>query len=206
MQISSRLNKHLAVAAAAAACVSAANAVIIYSGVVNIVVPANVDGVYINVQTGQYLAGAGAGVPGWDCNPYGTSLTSVALYAAVGTGYMRNPGAGTSTSRTNIAAGTAIGSTSFFYGSSNATIGTLVGQWTANTTGIFGFKFVAADTLTHYGWMRLAIGANAATRTIVDYGFESTAATTILAGAGIPAPGAVALLGLAGLISRRRRA
>ncbi|MSR29133.1 MAG: hypothetical protein EXS03_06115 [Phycisphaerales bacterium] len=204
MSISNRLNKHFVAAAAAVAVVASADAVVVYSGVVNIVVPANIDGIYMNVQTGQYLAGAGAGVPGWDVNPYGTSLTGVSLYAAVGTGYMRNPGAGTSTSRTNIAAGTAIGAASFFYGSSNATIGTLVGQWTANSTGIFGFKFVAADNLTHYGWMRLAIGANAATRTIVDYGFESTAATTIAAGA--PAPGAVALLGLAGLINRRRRA
>ncbi|MSQ91119.1 MAG: hypothetical protein EXS01_06990 [Phycisphaerales bacterium] len=206
MTLSNRINKHFALAAVATAAVAAtSNAAVVYSGIVNIVVPANVDGIYMNVQTGAYANAAGSTVPGWDVNPYGTSLTGVSLYAAVGTGYMRNPGAGTSTSRTNIAAGTAIGAASFFYGSSNATIGTLVGQWTANSSGIFGFKFVAADNLTHYGWMRLAIGANAATRTIVDYGFESTAATGIGAGA-VPAPGAVALLGLAGLISRRRRA
>ena len=206
MSISNRLTNHFALAAVATAAVAAtSNAAIVYSGVLNIVIPANVDGVYMNVETGQYVAGAGAGAPGWDVNPYGTSTTAVSLYAATGTGYMRNPGAGTSTGRTNIAAGTAIGAASFFYGSSSATLGTLVGQWTANSTGIFGFKFLAADGLTHYGWMRLAIGANAATRSIVDYGFESTAGVAIGAGA-VPAPGAIALLGLAGLATRRRRA
>ena len=203
---SNRLNKHFAVCAAAVATavVGSANAAVVYSGVVNISIPANIDGSYINVETGQYsVTGGGEGVPGWDINPYGSSTTAVSLYAATGTGYMRNPGAGTSTGRTNLAEGTNIGATSFFYGSSTATIGTLVGQWSANANGIFGFKFLAADGLTHYGWARMSIGANAASRTIVDYGFESTAGAAIAAGA--PAPGAVALLGLAGLMTRRRR-
>ncbi len=202
MTLSNRLNKHIAVAAAAAASVGAANAAVVYSGVVNITVPFNIDGVYMNVETGA-MGSAGAGVAGWDVNPYGSSTTAVSLYAATGTGYMRTPGA-TTTGKTNLAAGTEIGASAFFYGSSSATIGTLAGQWSANSTGIFGFKFVGADALTHYGWMRLAIGANAGTRSVVDYGYESVGGVAIAAGA--PAPGAVALLGLAGLISRRRRA
>ena len=205
MITSNRLTNHFAVAAAAVSCAGVAHGTVIYSGVLNITVQADIDGCYMNVETGQYVNGPGSGVPGWDVNPYGTSTTAVSLYAATGTGYMRNPGAGTSTGRTNLAAGTDIGAASFFYGSSSATIGTLVGQWTANSSGIFGFKFLAADGLTHYGWMRLAIGANAATRSIVDYGYESAAATGIAAGA-VPAPGAVALLGFAGIFGRRRRA
>ncbi len=201
---SNRLNKHFAVCAAAVATavVGSANAAVVYSGVVNITVPANIDGIYLHLETGFYNS-SGAANPGWDINPYGSGTTSVSLYAATGTGYMRNPGAGTSTSRTNLADGTAIGATSFFYGSSSAVIGTLVGQWSANANGIFGFKFLANDGLTHYGWARMSIGANAATRTIVDYGYESVAGAAI--GAGVPAPGAVALLGLAGLMTRRRR-
>lgn len=203
MQLSNRLNKHIAVAAAAAACVGAANAAVVYSGIVNMAIPFNVDGVYLNVETGANGA-AGGGVAGWDVNPYGSSTTGVSLFAGTGTGYMRNPGAGTTTLRTNIAEGTEIGASSFFYGSSVAVIGTGVGQWAANSSGIFGFKFLGGDGLTHYGWMRLAIGANAGTRSIVDYAYESTAATGLAAG--VPAPGAVALMGLAGLVSRRRRA
>ena len=205
MSMSNRLANHFALAAVATAAVAAtSNAAIVYSGILNFAVNADIDGAYINVETAVLSNGPGSGVPGWDVNPYGTSTTAVSLFAATGTGYMRNPGAGTSTGRTNIAAGTAIGAASFFYGSSSATLGTLVGHWTANSTGIYGFKFLAADGLTHYGWMRLAIGANTATRSVVDYGWESTAGVAIAAGA--PAPGAIALLGLAGLATRRRRA
>ena len=206
--MSNRLANHFALAAVATAAVAAtSNAAIVYSGIINFAINADVDGAYINVEANVLSNGPGSGVPGWDVNPYGTSLTAISFFGTTGTGYMRNPGAGTSTGRTNIAEGTAIGASSFFYGSSTATLGTLVGQWTANSTGIYGFKFLAADGLTHYGWMRLAIGANTATRSVVDYGWESTAATGIAAGAGVvPAPGAVALLGLAGLITRRRRA
>ncbi|MSR29132.1 MAG: hypothetical protein EXS03_06110 [Phycisphaerales bacterium] len=188
---SQRLLGHFSVCAAAMATVATASqsdAAVVHSGVINVVIQANIDGLYVNCQTGQYLNGPGSGVPGWDVNPYGTSLTGVSLYAATGTGYMRNPGAGTSTSRTNIAARTAIGAASFFYGSSNATIGTLVGQWTANSTGIFGFKFLAADGLTHYGWARMSIGANAATRTLVEYAWNDVAGVTINAGDVGPPP------------------
>ena len=205
MSISNRLANHFALAAVATAAVAAtSNAAIVYSGIVNFAINADVDGAYINVEANVLSNGPGSGVPGWDVNPYGTSTLAISFYGTTGTGYMRNPGAGTSTGRTNIAAGTAIGGASFFYGSSTATLGTLVGQWTANSTGIYGFKFLAADGLTHYGWMRLAIGANTATRSVVDYGWESTAGVAIAAGA--PAPGAIALLGLAGLATRRRRA
>lgn len=73
------------------------------------------------------------------------------------------------------------------------------------TGGYFGFKFVAASGTTHYGWMRLSIGSTSATSAIVDYAYESTAGQSIGAGA-VPAPGALALLGLAALATRRRRA
>lgn len=181
-----RLARHFtdtaaAIAAAALAC--AAGADVVYSGIVNITVPANIDGTYMNVETGAYSSTASA-VPGWDVNPYGTSLTAVSLYAATGTGYMRAPEAGTLTARTNLLADTPIGVASFFYASSSATIGTLPGQWPANAEGLFGFKFLASDGLTHYGWVRLSIGADAATRVIVDYAWENIAGTDIRAGAG----------------------
>ncbi len=204
MSISNRLNKHFVAAAATAVAVAgSANAAIVYSGAINVSIPANVDGLYLNVQTG--LQGSTGGTTaGWDINPYGATYLS--FYAATGTGYMRNPGAGTATGRTNLAAGTAIGASSFFYGSSSAVVGTSVGQWAFNSSGIVGFKFLAADGLTHYGWARIAIGATLAARTLVDYAFESVAGGAIAAGATVPAPGALALLGVAGLLTRRRRA
>ncbi|MSQ91118.1 MAG: hypothetical protein EXS01_06985 [Phycisphaerales bacterium] len=203
MITSNRLTSHFAVAAAAISCAGVAHGTVIYSGVVNITVQANIDGCYMNVETGQYVNGPGSGVPGWDVNPYGTSITAISLFAATGTGYMRNPGAGTSTARTRLDPGTVIGSAAFFYGSSSATIGTSVGQWAANSSGYYGFKFLTADATTHYGWMQLAIGANALTRVIVDYAWENVAGGSITV---VPGPGAIALLGFAGIFGRRRRA
>ena len=182
-----RLESHFVACAAtvvATTLVGTSNADVVYSGVVNIPVQANIDGCYLNVETGVYVNGPGSGAPGWDVNPYGTSTTAVSLYAATGTGYMRNPGAGTSTARTRLDADTSIDVASFFYGSSSATIGTLVGQWSANASGIFGFKFLAADGLVHYGWLRMSMGANAATRTIVDYAYDTIPATGVRAGVG----------------------
>ena len=91
------------------------------------------------------------------------------------------------------------------------TFGSAAGDWQYGTENIVGFRFVAAAGTTHYGWMRFLMGSqpatgNLVTRTVVDYGYESTAGASILAGAGaVPAPGAISLLGAAGLIGARRR-
>ena len=199
----SRLNTHFALCAAALAtgvAVGNANATVVYSGAINMVIPTTVDGIYMNVQTGAWSSTTTTPA-GWDVNPYGTSTTAVSLFAATGTGYMRNPGT-TATAATRLDLGTVVGSSAFFYGSSSATIGAGTGQWVANSSGYFGFKFTAADAATHYGWMQLSIGANAGTRSIVQYAWEDVANTSII----IPAPGAMALLGLAGFAKRRRRA
>ena len=204
---STRLNSHFALCAAALAtgtAVGTANATVIYSGAINMVIPNTVDGIYMNVQTGAWSSTTTTPA-GWVVNPYGTATTAVSLFAATGTGYMRNPNAGTATSATRLDVGTVVGSSAFFYGNSSATMGSGTGQWAANSSGYFGFKFTAADAATHYGWMQLSIGANAGTRTIVRYAWEDVANTSLTVGVPIPAPGAVALLGLAGFAKRRRR-
>ncbi len=203
--LNARLAKCALAAGAAVAIASAADAGIVYSGALNTVIPANIDGLYINIETGA-TGSSGSSVAGWDVNPYGSNAAYVSLYRPSTSGFMRNPNAGTAAGRTNLDEGMEIGSAAFFYASSQFQIGTGAGQVLANSTGIIGFKFAAADGLTHYGWMRIAIGADANTRTLVDYAFDDVAGASILAGAtGIPAPGALALLGLAGLTSRRRR-
>ena len=200
----SRLNSHFALCAAALAtgvAVGNANATVVYSGAINLVIPTTIDGIYMNVQTGAWSSTA-ATPTGWDVNPYGTSTTAVSLFAGTGTGYMRNAGT-TATAATRLDLGTVVGSSAFFYGNSTATMGSGTGQWAANSSGYFGFKFIAADAATHYGWMQLSIGANAGTRSIVQYAWEDVANTSITV---TPAPGAMALLGLAGFAKRRRRA
>jgi MYXO-CTERM domain-containing protein len=206
----SRLEKHIVAAAAVAAGVAAsANAAIVYSGVLNFSCAIDIDGTYINVETNQLTNGPGSGVPGWDVNPYRSSSGSGMNFFNPTGGGMVSAAAGTG-SAINLAAGTVIGSTSNF-STSTATIvfGSAAGQWQYGTNNIVGFRFVSSAGTTHYGWMRFLIGTqpvsgNLVTRTVVDFAYESVAGASIEAGA-VPAPGALALLGVAGLAGARRR-
>ncbi|MEY2714450.1 MAG: hypothetical protein RIT24_793 [Planctomycetota bacterium] len=195
--LSNRLAKHFAAAAAATVVAGAANAAVVHWSNANLVIPATIDGLYINVET-RATGSAGSVVAGWDINPY--SATSLTWFNATGTGMMRYPGV-TTGSAGNLAAGTVIGA-SGSYGSGAVTVGSAAGNWQLNAVNTFGFRFVAADGLTHYGYGFMSVGATITNRTITDIFYEDVAATAITV---VPAPGAFALLGLAGLASRRRR-
>ena len=207
---SDRLVKHFACAAAVTVVAGAANASVVYSGVINFVCAVDIDGCYINVQTNSLSNGPGSGVPGWDVNPY-SSGGGMNFFNSTGGGQLRYPGV-TAGPAGNLALGTSIGSTgSYNTATTGVVFGSAAGNWQYSAENIIGFRFVAAAGTTHYGWMRFQMGAagssgTSMTRTVVDYGWESDAAVAITAGAGaIPAPGAIALLGLAGLAARRRR-
>jgi MYXO-CTERM domain-containing protein len=212
MRLSNRFEKHVLVAAAVAmGATAAANAAIVYSGVVNFSCAIDIDGTYINVETNQLTNGPGAGVPGWDVNPYRSSSGSGMNFFNPTGGGMVSAAAGVGPAL-NLAAGTLIGSTSNF-SSSTATIafGSAAGQWQYASNNIVGFRFVSSAGTTHYGWMRFLMGSqpasgNLVTRTVVDFAYESVAGESIAAGNnGVPAPGALALLGVAGLAGTRRR-
>jgi len=210
MRISNRFEKHIAAAAAVAmGATAAANAAVVYSGVLNFVCAPTTDGVYINVETprvtNEYFSN-------YQLNAYSINGFRFDVQPSGG-GLMRREGVTTGTGG-NLALGTSIGSSGSYGNSNDDVYGTsgLLGGWTYSSQNIIGFRFKAADTLIHYGWMRFAMGAagsasaNTMTRTLVDYGYESTAGASILAGAGaVPAPGALALLGVAGLAGARRR-
>jgi MYXO-CTERM domain-containing protein len=134
------------------------------------------------------------------------------FFNSTGGGQMRRAGVTTGTAG-NLAVGTVVGAGGSFntgtgnvYGTTAAT--GLNGGWTYSSDNIIGFRFVAAAGTTHYGWMRFAMGAATGsvlagpTRTVVDYAYESTAGQSITV---TPAPGALALLGVAGLAGTRRR-
>ncbi|MCX5639365.1 MAG: hypothetical protein NT059_00915, partial [Planctomycetota bacterium] len=74
----SRLSKHFLACAAAlttVASVGTANAAVITWNL-NQVVPNNIDGLYVNVET-QTTGSAAGLVAGWDINPYGTSTLAM---------------------------------------------------------------------------------------------------------------------------------
>jgi MYXO-CTERM domain-containing protein len=191
---------------------AAANAAIVYSGVINFACAVDIDGCYINVETPLLSNGPAAGVPGWDVNPYRMSAGSGMGFFSPAGGAGGMVAATTSSTASNLATGTSIGASSNFSSAAGGvTFGSSAGNWQYGTNNLVGFRFVSLAGTTHYGWMRFLMGSqpatgNMVTRTVVDYGYESTAATSILAGAGaVPAPGALALLGVAGLAGARRR-
>jgi hypothetical protein len=197
--LSNRLVKHFGAAAAAATLVGAANAAIVTWNC-NLVIPNNIDGQYINVET--QVAGSAAGlVAGWDLNPYGTSTTTMSWFAAAApSGCVTGLGSGgTIVGVANLSAGTLVSAASTF---GNTASGVANGGWQLNAANYFGFRFLGADAATHYGFGKFTIGATMGVRTLNFVSFESTGATGITV---VPAPGAIALLGLAGLVGRRRR-
>lgn len=201
-----RLEKHLATAAVAAGLAGAANAAIITWNI-NAAIPASLDGLYIKIDTQQSTTAAGTGLAGWDINPYGT--TSLSFYASAtapnpATTYVRTQASGGPSS---LALGTVIGGSSAFANSTTAVISsTNVGAngWTLNSVNYFGFRFHNNTTnAVNYGYGIMQVGASATSRTLlaIVYGNAGESVTV----SAIPAPGAVALLGVAGLAAGRRR-
>ena len=185
---------------------SQAQAVIVWSGVVNLAIPSTTNGLYLNVLTGaNNLPGStnGATVPRWDINPYGSG--SLLFYPT------QPPAPANTSGYTNqLSFGTPIGA-SFIAG----IVTPPVAAWNLNSTNNFvGFRFLnegadlasPADDTVHYGWMQLGMGASVNSRTLVSYAFESTPLTSIPAGV-IPEPSTYAVmgLGLAGLMVAARR-
>ena len=203
MNLKTRLTKHFALAAVATAAVSSANAQIVHSGIVNFNIAPTVNGLYLNVVTGQINEpgnGPGSSVPGWDVNFWsstGFGLFSPSGLPTAGAYVVTAPGFGA-----NLAFGAEIGASSL-YGSGTSSN---VSQWNLNSDqNLVGFRFRnEANSQIHYGWARIAFGATPTSRTLVEYAFDATPGASIGAGV-VPAPSAMALLGLGGLVAGRRR-
>lgn len=195
--MNSRLQKHLVAAAAVTAGIaSAAQAAVVFQSV-NINIPDNIDGIYLNVVT--LAQGTTSGVAGWDVNPYSALTGGFYLWGPTANTWFAIAG------NYNLAAGTAIGGADSLFTRPGG--GTDVGtQMNLNSNqNLLGFRFVneANANQVHFGWMRIQFGANAGIRTITEIGYESVAGQSIAAG--VPGPGAIALMGVAGLVGRRRR-
>jgi len=61
-------------------------------------------------------------------------------------------------------------------------VGSAAGNWQLNAANRFGFRFTAADGLTHYGWGTMQVGAAITTRTITELAWETTAGVAIAVG------------------------
>ncbi len=228
LHLQNRIDTHFAVIAAATAGFALnsqqANALVVYSGVQNISIPLTVNGLYLNIVTGQYnsTGGTGATVPGWDVNPWGTNTLDM-----FSPGNLPSPGAycspvGSGSTYANLPPLTLVGGTAGTLGGdfTSAFNATPNGSFNFNSSNnLIGFRFFNESSgLFHYGWMRITLGATfASPRILNDWAWENVGGNTlptfgesepmgILAGdTGIPAPSALALLGIAGLTAATRR-
>lgn len=183
----------------------------------NIVIPADIDGLYIKVDTQQTFAGPGSGLPGWDLNPY--SATALTWFNATGTGMMRYPGVTTGSAGSLVYGSTVIGPDGSF-GSGSVVVGSAPGNWRLNDINYFGYRFIADDGQLHYGWGSAQVGATILDRTLLSLTWETIPNTPIFAGslvtgqpAAVPETSTIAAGALAGLavgarfvLQRRRRA
>lgn len=209
--LKTRLNAHFAACAAVAATAAVAapqnaDAAIVYSGPVSINIPLTTAGVYLNVVTGVNNVSPAA-VPGWDINPFsGTTLSWFAATPNASSGYIANLGSSV-TLVDNLAPGTLISSANTFnFNNSSESTGATAFNFNSNNNYVgFRFQNEAAGNQVQYGWVQVHLGATFTdpTRAIIGYAYENTG-TGINSGA-VPAPGALALLGLAGIVGGRRR-
>ena len=176
--LSSRVARHLAVAGACIASALPAEGAIIHWADANLIIPANIDGLYINVEN-RTFGSAGSSVAGWDINPY--SANSLTWFNATGTGMLRYPGA-TTGSAGSLPIGAVVGATGSF-GSGAVVVGAAPGNWSLNASNYFGFRFVASDGATKYGWGRFVVGAaiNGADRMIAELAYDDSGAPILIA-------------------------
>ncbi|MCC5824273.1 MAG: PEP-CTERM sorting domain-containing protein [Phycisphaerales bacterium] len=206
MSLKTRLTQHFALAAVATVAVSSANAQIVHSGIVNIEIPATTNGLYLNVVTGASnlpAGGTGSTVPGWDINPWGAS--GFGLFSP------GNPTGGAyvitaPSTAANMAFGDLIGAANTYGSNTSSGTAAATAQWNLNSDqNLVGFRFFnEANSQIHYGWARFSFGSTVVNRTLVEYAFDATPGASIGAGV-VPAPSAMALLGLGGLVAGRRR-
>lgn len=78
------------------------------------------------------------------------------------------------------------------------------GNFPSTGTGFVGFGFGGGVNF-NYGWMRFTLEAPTRRVTLVDWAYESVVNQSIQVGT-VPAPGVLAVMAVAGLAGRRRRA
>lgn len=198
MNTQNRIARHLSLAAMAVVSSTAATQAAVITWNINQVVPNNIDGLYVNVQTG--VTGAtGATTAGWDINPYGTSTTTMSWFNATGSGMVQGLGqGGTSSATASLSMGSVVSASSTYAAVASSPT---AGGWVLNSVNYFGFKFLDAASQVRYGFGSMTMGATMGVRTLNFVAFDDTGAPITVT----PAPGAIALLGLAGLAGRRRR-
>ena len=187
-----------------------ASAAIVYSGPLNLAIPVGttspVPRLWVDLDT--FATSTTASFTGWDISFSGSNSTFLTINSqTLSNNRFVGTGTGTPTPIARLEVGTVIGASRAFgtNGGGSLLMPTYLpapGPILANSENIIGFRRVV-NGLTIYGWISVLVGNDMLTRSVTGIAYEDSGAA-IEAGA-IPAPGALALLGLGGLISARRR-
>lgn len=185
-----------------------APAAVIYSGVQNVAIPFNFDGVFVNLLTkATATTEPGTWTTGAWINPIfgGTQMASNEIVRP-------SVIAGTAGSEQmiNFTLGAVIDGTDFYaasYNGSTTHTGPTLSQFIVGTEGYFGIK-LSQGANTHYGWARMTVN-DSGSGTLHDWAYNATAGEGLYAGTqlAVPEPSRAVLLaaGLLGLVMRRRR-
>ena len=169
------------------------------------------NGTFVNVETQQQYTDTDNGPIGtpfsnWDLSFSGNSgsrLVILSLDPAAGIVSPSTSGAG------KLASGTTVGSAlaSPFSYVNNGVLFTQAANanaWSAGNIGYFGFKFKAASGAIRYGWGELDLNTGSSKEGVITQLVYDDTGAAVTVGV-VPAPGALALLGAAGLVGMRRR-
>jgi len=169
-------------------------------------------GTFVNVETQQFysdtatLGSVGTPLTAWDLRFSSNEGSRLAMFSNdPPIGFVSATGSGSA----KLASGSVVGSSleSPFSYTQTGSLLIQVGnpnRWYAGDTGYFGFKFMMASGALRYAWAEIALNSGSLTQgTLTKIVYEDTGASVTVGV--IPAPGAIALLGLAGLAGRRRR-
>ena len=183
----------------------------------NIAVNSTVNGAYnyaaiVNVETQQYYFDTDAGDIGTPVNPWDLKFSATSSSRFRVNCYDPSVGLVTNTSGSglaNLANGNVVGSSlvspfGYVVSSSILVNAGNPNAWSAGATGYFGFQFKVASGAIRYGWGEIALLSGSLKEgTVTKLVYDDTGAS-VTVGA-VPAPGALALLGVAGLVGGRRR-
>ena len=165
----------------ALALASAAPAATFYSGLQDIAIPTDFNGVYLDLDTGTTFQGTTTGAPGgWDINLFfgGAGIANSPSFQPVRTG------TGNLDAITKLEEGTLVSSgqtySSGFGGSGdeNQHIGPAAMQFQPAQDGYLGLKFTKNGSSTVlYGWMRFSLSNNDTGSVIRDWGYDDSGAS-----------------------------
>jgi len=163
-------------AALAAPVIPGVDAAIIYSGPVNINIPSDTTGIYLNLVTGLFNPNP-ALVPGWDLNPWGSmSLNFFTPTPNPGGGEM----IGSGSNYFNCNCETVIGPNGPFANAGSTTVSPSTPLNFNSDRNFAGFRFINEVTgQIDYGFAQISLGgsAGAQPRAIVGYWYENTGAS-----------------------------